>query len=60
MGIFHFSLKLHVFYSQNIQIEVPCNSTKANFKKCDKIPAIGRLYGCRSLLSLGTGLVIKG
>jgi hypothetical protein len=48
------------FYYQKIQIEIPYNSFESNFYKfCGKVPvpAIGRLHGYNSLISLGTGLV---
>jgi len=42
-----------------MQIEVPYNYSKSDYFLSHKIPAIGSLYGCNSLLSLGTASLIK-
>ncbi len=55
-GFFVFTQITH-FYYQNIQIEIPYNSTKLKKINYEKIQAIGTLYGCKSRLSFGTSLV---
>jgi hypothetical protein len=56
---FSFLTQITLFNYQKIQIKVPYNSTKSKNLKCGKILTIGRLYGCNSLLSLGTQLKVK-
>jgi hypothetical protein len=58
-GDFSFLAHITHFKYQKIQIEVPYNSSKSGFFLSYKIPAIGSLYGCNSLLSLGTASLIK-